>query len=303
MVFGMKSQPAVNLNKGFMPLFLIMACGMKPFSALAQPELKMRELFKLPISRFIGEGPFNFKIAVDSEETIALVSCNKNIIYYIARHGTVADTLVVPFTSCIRNMEFDEHDHLLIMDNEETFIYRHNRIKKRLDKIPYHKPEDWYKQLNHYYRHFEISSIPTFYVNKEYLQDAYYTRFDYSYNLWLNYQDGYIYQSAYNFIRKIGNRKTYVALRKNDLWFSERLTNKSKLLLLDRDSEVAVYFDRVLTLYVEDFKNNSIRAYPCPSRNNEGIQLDFSTNIEQRKIWGVSAIDEQTFTLAIWQFR
>ncbi len=299
----MESQSTIKPKGVFMLLCLIVIFGMKPVGTLAQPELKMRELFKLPIHPFIGEGPFNFKMAVDSEETIALVSCNKNIIYYLTRNGTVADTLVVPFTSCIRNMEFDEYDHLLIMDNEETFIYRHNRSKKRIEKIPYHKPEDWYKQLNHYYRHFEISSIPTFYVNKDYLQDAYYTRFDYSYNLWLNYQDGYIYQSAYNFIRKIGNRKTYVALRKNDLWFSERLTNKSKLLLLDRDTETAVYFDRALTLYVEDFKNNSIQAYPCPSRNNEGIQLDFSTNIEQRKIWGVSAIDAHTFTIAVWQLR
>jgi len=274
-----------------------------PISAAAGIELVKEDLFKINISRIIGEGHFNFKIAVDADETIAIASCNKNIVYYLSKTGTIIDSLVVPFESCIRNMEFDEYDHLLIMDNDERFIYRHHRKKNKVEKINYTKPEDWYKELNHYYKHFEISSIPTFYVNKEYLQDAYYTRFNYSYNLWLNYNDGFIYQSAYNFIRKIGNHKTYVALKKTDLWFSERLSNKCKLLFIDRDREVAVYFNRSLSLFYEDFKNNIIREYPCPSRNNDGIQFDFSTNIQQKKIWGISAVDDNTFTLAVWQIR
>lgn len=274
-----------------------------PISAAAGIELVKEDLFKINISRIIGEGHFNFKIAVDADETIAIASCNKNIVYYLSITGTIIDSLVVPFESCIRNMEFDEYDHLLIMDNDERFIYRHNRRKNKVEKINYTKPEDWYKELNHYYRHFEISSIPTFYVNTDYLQDAYNTRFNYSYNLWLNYQDGFIYQSAYNFIRKIGNHKTYVALKKTDLWFSERLSNKCKLLFIDRDREVAVYFNRSLSLFYEDFKNNIIREYPCPSRNNDGIQFDFSTNIQQKKIWGISAVDDNTFTLAVWQIR
>lgn len=274
-----------------------------PISAAAGIELVKEDLFKINISRIIGEGHFNFKIAVDADETIAIASCNKNIVYYLSKTGTIIDSLVVPFESCIRNMEFDEYDHLLIMDNDERFIYRHNRRKNKVEKINYTKPEDWYKELNHYYRHFEISSIPTFYVNTDYLQDAYNTRFNYSYNLWLNYQDGFIYQSAYNFIRKIGNHKTYVALKKTDLWFSERLSNKCKLLFIDRDREVAVYFNRSLSLFYEDFKNNIIREYPCPSRNNDGIQFDFSTNIQQKKIWGISAVDDNTFTLAVWQIQ
>lgn len=274
-----------------------------PISAAAGIELVKEDLFKINISRIIGEGHFNFKIAVDADETIAIASCNKNIVYYLSITGTIIDSLVVPFESCIRNMEFDEYDHLLIMDNDERFIYRHNRRKNKVEKINYTKPEDWYKELNHYYRHFEISSIPTFYVNTDYLQDAYNTRFNYSYNLWLNYQDGFIYQSAYNFIRKIGNHKTYVALKKTDLWFSERLSNKCKLLFIDRDREVAVYFNRSLSLFYEDFKNNIIREYPCPSRNNDGIQFDFSTNIQQKKIWGISAVDDNTFTLAVWQIQ
>jgi hypothetical protein len=271
--------------------------------ANSQFGLEKKDLFSLNINRFIGEGPFNIKIAVDSEETIAIVSCNKNIIYYLSPTGQITDTLVVPFESCIRNLEFDEYDHLLMMDNEERFIYRHNRKKKSVQKINYTKPEDWYKELNHYYRHFEISSIPTFYVNKAYLQDSYDTRFDYSYNLWLNYDDGFIYQSAYNFIRKIGNHKTYVALKKSDLWFSERLSNKCKLLFINRDRETAVYFNRSLSLFYEDFKNNIIKEYPCPSRNNEGVQFDFSTNIQQKKVWGIGAIDDKNFTVSVWQIR
>lgn len=269
----------------------------------AQFSLEKRDLFKLPINRIIGEGHFNFKIAVDSREVVAIGSCNKQTIYYIERTGEVTDSLVLPFESCVRNMEFDEYDNLLIMDNEERFLYKHYRSKNKVEKLSYNEPEDWYRQLNHYYRHFEISSIPTFYINKEYLQDAYYTRFSYSYNLWLNYNDGFIYQSAYNFIRKIGNHKTYVALSKSDLWFSERLSNKCKLIFIDRDKEIAIYFNRALSLFYEDFRNNSIREYPCPSRGNEGIQFDFSTNLQQKKIWGVSALTDSTFTIAVWQIR
>lgn len=276
--------------------FLILAS----FLVKAQFGLEKRDLFKLNTEQIIGYGHFNFKIAVDADETIAIASCNKNIIFYLSKTGVITDSLIVPFESCIRNMEFDEYDHLLLMDNEERFIYRYNRKKKKLEKINYTKPEDWYKELNHYYKHFEISSIPTFYVNKDYLQDAYYTRFDYSYNLWLNYNDGFIYQSAYNFIRKIGNHKTYVALKKSDLWFSERLSNKSKLLFINRDKEMAVYFNRSLMLFYEDFKNNIVKEYPCPSRSNEGIQFDFSTNIQQQKVWGVSALDDSTFTVSFW---
>ncbi|HKR04834.1 MAG TPA: hypothetical protein VJY62_09375 [Bacteroidia bacterium] len=259
-----------------------------------------RDLYDLPVNRIIGEGQFNFKLAVDKDETIAIGSCTQPFIFFVNSSGKIADSLKLPFTSCVRNLEFDEYDKLLIMDNEEEHIYKYDRKSRKLEKLPYTKPEDWYALLNHYYKYFEISSVPTFYINKDYLQDSYYTRFNYSYNLWLNYSNGFIYQSAYNFIRKVGNHKTYVSLKKSDLWFSERLSNKSKLLIIDLENEVAVYYNRALILIYEDFKNNHIKEYNCPTYNSEAVQYDFSTNIQQRKIWGVSYYDKQKFTVSVW---
>lgn len=268
--------------------------------AAAQISLVKNDLFSLSTKDIIGEGHFNFKMAVDADETIAINSCNKPVVYFISSTGRVADSVAVPFTACLRNMEFDEYDNLLLMDNEEQHVYKYDRQKRKMESFPYTKPEDWFTLLNHYYKYFEVSSIPTFYINKEYLQDSYYTRFDYSYNLWLNYSNGFIYQSAYNFIRKVGNHRTYVALKKTDLWFSERLSNKSKLLLIDLENELAVYYNRALILILEDFKNNSIKEYNCTTHNGDAVQYDFATNIKQQKIWGVSDYNKDKFTIAVW---
>lgn len=261
-------------------------------SVKAHAQLEREDLFSVPRHLIMGEGQFNFKMAVSSEEVIAFNSCNRPVVYFI-KNGKVLDSLKLEYKGCIRNMEFDEHDNLLIMDNEETTIYRfHNRTRAQ-EKLPYKKPEDWYRAQNHWYQFFEIGSIPTFYNNREYLQDFYYTRFDYTYNLYLNYQNGYIYQYAYNFIRKVGNRKTYLALKKDDLWFSDRLSNKCKMLLIDLENERIVYYNRALVLIFEDFKKGSQQEYKSNVPDGEPVQLDYSTNKLQQKIWGVSKFDKE----------
>lgn len=261
-------------------------------SVKAHAQLEREDLFSVPRHLIMGEGQFNFKMAVSSEEVIAFNSCNRPVVYFI-KNGKVLDSLKLEYKGCIRNMEFDEHDNLLIMDNEETTIYRfHNRTRAQ-EKLLYKKPEDWYRAQNHWYQFFEIGSIPTFYNNREYLQDFYYTRFDYTYNLYLNYQNGYIYQYAYNFIRKVGNRKTYLALKKDDLWFSDRLSNKCKMLLIDLENERIVYYNRALVLIFEDFKKGSQQEYKSNVPDGEPVQLDYSTNKLQQKIWGVSKFDKE----------
>jgi hypothetical protein len=256
-------------------------------------QLEREDLYSIPRHLIMGEGQFNFKMAVSSEEVIAFNSCNRPMVYFI-KNGKVLDSLKLEYKGCIRNMEYDEHDNLLIMDNEEITIYRfHNRTRAQ-EKLPYKKPEDWYRAQNHWYQFFEIGSIPTFYNNREYLQDFYYTRFDYTYNLYLNYQNGYIYQYAYNFIRKVGNRKTYLALKKDDLWFSDRLSNKCKMLLIDLENERIVYYNRALVLIFEDFKKGTQQEYKSNVPDGEPVQLDYATNKLQEKIWGVSKFDKQT---------
>ncbi|MBL0342338.1 MAG: hypothetical protein IPP71_16380 [Bacteroidetes bacterium] len=267
----------------------------------AWPQLVKQELFSIKRSLIMGEGQFNFKMAVNSDELIAFNSCNRPVVYFI-KDGFVKDSILLEYKGCIRNMEFDENDNLLIMDNEEKTIYRYSYRNWALEKLPYLKPEDWYIFQNHWYKFFEIGSVPTFYNNRDYLQDFYYTRFDYSYNLYLNYNNGYIYQYAYNFIRKVGNRKTYLALKKDDLWFSDRLSNKCKMLLIDLEKEVVVYYNRALVLIYEDFNNNKIIEYSSPVPNSEPVQLDYATNKQQNKIWGVSGFDKNQIAFSAYSF-
>ena len=270
-------------------------------SSLSNAQLVKEELFSISRHLIMGEGQFNFKMAVNSEGTIAFNSCNRPVVYYI-KNGAVKDSINLEYKGCVRNMEFDENDNLLIMDNEEKTIYRYSYRNHAMEKLAYNKPEDWYLYQNHWYKFFEIGSVPTFYNNREYLQDFYYTRFDYSYNLYLNYSNGYIYQYAYNFIRKVGNRKTYMALKKGDLWFSDRLSNKCKMLLIDLEREVVVYYNRALVLIYEDFKNGRLLEYSSPVPNGEPVQLDYATNKHQKKIWGVSNFTKDRITFSVYSF-
>jgi hypothetical protein len=262
--------------------------------------LVKQDLFTLPYETIMDGGNFVYRIAVDADEVIAFNSCNAPYVFFINQQGKIIDKLKLPYEGCLRNMEFDEFDNLLMMDNEEKTIYKYDHRTKKIETIPYNKPEDWYKQLNHFYRFFEISSIPTFYNNPDYMQDFYSTRFPYAYNLWLNYEDGFIYQFAYNFIKKVGNHKTYVALKRSDMWFSERLTNKCKPLLINLEKQTAVYYDRSLNLVLEDFSAERLKTWPCAEGHDDAVQLDFCTNKLQKKIWGVSQFNKKEITFSVW---
>ncbi len=287
-----------NVMKRYL-VFILLILG---WISESNAQLDSRILFSVETSKVMGEGHFNFKMAVNSREVIAFNSCNRPVVYMI-KGGLIRDSIELEYKGCVRAMEFDEHDNLLIMDNEETTIYKYSYRDFTMEKLAYDKPEDWYVAQNHWYKFFEIGSIPTFYNNREYLQDFYYTRFDYSYNLYLNYNNGYIYQYAYNFIRKVGNRKTYKALSKDDLWFSDRLSNKCKMLLVDLENEIAVYYNRALVLLYEDFSNEVVLEYPCKVPNGEAVQLDFATNKLQKKIWGVSEFNKDRIVFSEWWIR
>ena len=85
------------------------------------------------------------------------------------------------------------------------------------------------------------------------------------------------------------------------MWFSERLTNKCKPLIVDLEKETAVYYDRSLNLVFEDFKNNIIKTWPCTEGHDEAVQLDFATNIKQKKIWGISKFNKKELTFSVWR--
>ena len=288
--------------KKYFAFFLIL-CATFGYAQVTKGPFIKTDLFSIDRDKLFGEGNFTYRLAVDADEVIAFNSCSEPYVYFLSSNGDILDKIELEYKGCLRNMEFDEFDNLLMMDNEETKIYKYIRRTKTVEILPYNKPEDWYKNINHFYKFFEIASIPTYYNNPDYYQDFFKTRFHYSYNLWLNYEDGFIYQFAYNFIKKVGNHKIFTALRKSDLWFSDRLSNKCKPLLVNLQNETAVYYDRALNLYYEDFKNGLLYEWPCAEGHDEAVQLDYSTNKNQKKIWGVGFFDSKKVTFSTWQVK
>lgn len=281
---------------------LILILLLFPFLTPAQEgRLQKTELFTIPTEKFEGASGYSFKLAVDSKENIAFNACSRPYIFIFNKEGDQKDSIKLPSSKCIRSLEFDDKDNLLIMDNDETVIFRYSLQYKKLETLPYAKPEDWYILLNHYYKNFELPSIPTFYSNNDYLQDFYFTRFPYSYNLYLNYKNGFIYQVHYNFIKKIDNHKTYVNLKKEHYWLSDNLTPKSKLLLINDEMKSAVYYDRFYNLIYENFNTGKLVVNAALGANSEPARFDYSVNKSQDKIWGISGFNKRAISIASWK--
>ncbi len=264
--------------------------------------LSKNELFSIPTEKVAVASGYSFKIAADSKENIAFNACSRQIVFIFDSKGNQIDSVKVPTDKCLRAMEYDEYDNLLIMDNDETKIFRYNSQTKKLETLAYNKPEDWYNLLNHYYKNFEIPTIPTFYSNNDYLQDFYFTRFNYSYNLYLNYKNGFIYQAHYNFIKKINNHKSYANLKRENYWFSDNVTPKSKLLLVNDEQKAVVYYDRFYNLIYENFTTNKLVVNAALEANSEPARFDYCTNIKQDKIFGISGFNKKNIVISSWKF-
>ena len=152
---------------------LLFALLMIPFSVTLAQEGKLAhvELFSIPTSKFEGASGYSFKIAVDSKENIAFNACSRPVIFIYDNKGEQIDSVNLPFKKCVRSLDFDEDDNLLVMENDELNIYRYNTQYHKLETLPYSKPEDWYNLLNHYFRNFELPTIPTYYSNNDFLQE------------------------------------------------------------------------------------------------------------------------------------
>jgi hypothetical protein len=283
---------------------LITACFLLlSISLFAQPgKLHKRELFTIPAAKFPHSSGFSFKIAVDSRENIAFNACSNPLVYIYDSTGVQVDSFKLAFSSCVRSMEFDEDDNLLVMDNDELNIYRYNLRYRKLETFPYQKPEDWFRLINHYYREFDISTIPTYYSNNDYLQDFYNTRFNYSYNLYFDYKNSRIYQCHFNFLKKIGNQKMYTTLKKENYWLSDNISIRTKVLLVDDSLQSAVYFDRFYNLIYENFKTNEVYVNAALTPNSEAARFDYATNIKEEKIWGISSFNRKEIVIAAWSY-
>lgn len=264
--------------------------------------LNRTEMFTIPTEKVEGAAGYTFKIAADSKENIAFNACSRPFVYIFDKAGNQLDSIKLPNEKCVRALEYDEYDNLLIMDNDEKNIYRYLPQYKKLETHPYTKPEDWFVLLNHYYKAFELPSIPTYYSNNDYLQDFYFTRFPYSYNLYLNYKNGFIYQAHYNYIKKINNHKSYVNLKKEDIWLSDNLSPKSKILLVQDDQKAYVFYDRFYNLVYENSTNGKVVVNPALSSGSEPARFDYCTNIRQDKIFGISGFNKRYISISSWQF-
>ena len=270
-------------------------------SSAQEGRLIRTELFTIPTEKVEGASGYSFKIAVDSKERNAFNACSRPYIYIFTSEGVQVDSVKLPNDKCVRSMEFDEYDDLIIMDNNETAIYKYSTQYKKLESLPYTKPEDWFKQLNHFYKLFELPSIPTYYSNNDYLQDFYFTRFPYSYNLYLNYKNGFIYQAHYNYIKKINSHTTYANMKKEDVWLSDNLTPKSKILLINDDNKSVLYYDRFYNLIYENTTNNKTVVNAALAANSEPARFDYCTNIKQEKVFGISGFNKRSITISSWK--
>lgn len=276
---------------------------MLPAALYAQEgRLIKTELFTIPTEKIEGAAGYTFKIAADSKENIAFNACSRPMIYIYNNMGIEIDSIKLPTEKCVRALEYDEYDNLLIMDNNEQSIYRYNPKYKKLETLPYGKPEDWFNLLNHYYKNFELPSIPTYYSNNDYLQDFYFTRFSHSYNLFLNYKNGFIYQAHYNFVKKINNHKTYANMKKEDVWLSDNMTPKAKLLLINDENKSVVYYDRFYNLIYENTTNGLVIVNAALNSGSEPARFDYCTNTKQEKIFGISGFNKRAITISSWKF-
>lgn len=291
-------------TKKLIPCYLLFLFSIfiTTLSLAQEGKLKRTELFSIPTSKFNNSASgYTFKIAVDSKENIAFSACSRPYIFFYNNKGEQLDSVKLPFHSCIRNLEFDESDNLLIMDNDELSIYRYDVQQHQLTTHPYQKPEDWFKLINHYFKAFELNTIPTYYSNNDYLQDFYFTRFNYSYNLFLNHKNGFIYQCHYNFVKKIDNHKIYTNLRKENYWLSENISIRSKILKIDDDTKSVFYYDRFYNIIYENFRTGFVKVTAALSPNSEAARFDYSTNSKQEKIYGISAFNKQNIVISIWE--
>lgn len=271
-------------------------------SAFSQEgKLTRIDLFTIPTSKLEGASGYSFKVAVDSKENIAFNACSRSAVFIFNNKGEQIDSISLPFKKCVRNMEYDENDNLLIMDNDERDIYRYNANYRKLESLPYSQPEDWYNLLNHYYRNFELPTIPTYYSNNDFLQEFYSTRFTYSYNLFLNYKNGFIYQCHYNFLKKIDNHKSYAGLKKANYWLSDNISLKTKMLLVDDERKTAVYYDRFYNLIYENFQTGFVTVNAALLPNSEAARFDYSVNKNQDKIYGISAFNKMAIQISSWK--
>ena len=292
-----------TINNFFPPVFLLLLSIFLSTNSFGQDgKLKRTELFSIPTAKLnnVSSG-YSFKIAVDSDENIAFNACSVPYIYIYTKSGEQTDSIKLPFTTCIRNMEYDEEENLLIMENDELNIYKYNKQKKLLETYPYQKPEDWFNKINQYFRDFQISTIPTYYSNNDFLQDFYFTRFHYSYNLFLNSKNGYIYQCHYNFIKKIENHKIYTNQKKENYWLSDNISIRSKILKIDDTNKTVIYYDRFYNLIYEDLINGTVTVNPALAPNSEAARFDYSTNKKQEKIFGISAFNKQAIVISVWE--
>ena len=91
-----------------------------------------------------------------------------------------------------------------------------------------------------------------------------------------------------------------MSLKKENYWFSENLTPKSKLLLLSDEKKYIVYYDRFYNLIYENFTTGKITVNAALEANSEPARFDYATNSDQAKIYGISGFNKKEIVISSW---
>ena len=101
-------------------------------------------------------------------------------------------------------------------------------------------------------------------------------------------------------MKKIDNHKSYGALKKANYWFSDNLSLKSKILIVDDEHKSAIYYDRFYNLIYENFLTNVVTVNAALEPNSEAARFDYCVNINQDKIFGISGFNKAAIHISSW---
>jgi hypothetical protein len=90
-------------------------------------------------------------------------------------------------------------------------------------------------------------------------------------------------------------------MKKEDVWLSDNLTPKSKILLVNDDAKSVLYYDRFYNLIYENTTNGKTVVNAALVTNSEPARFDYCTNIKQEKIFGISGFNKRSITISSWK--
>jgi len=73
------------------------------------------------------------------------------------------------------------------------------------------------------------------------------------------------------------------------------------VLLINDENKSAYYYDRFYNIIYEDFNTGKVVVNAALLPNSEAARFDYSTNIKQDKIWGISSFNKKEIWISVWK--